>query len=119
PIAVGLCLVVGCDLERERLIMLEHGAAVEPETRNADDCELHRQDIACLATRIIGRRLTDGGHFTIWKGRGVKTRRFQRILVETETDRIFRFHVFVLLLLDESVASMLVRIRRLSALIFA
>src|SRR4051812_25151881 len=39
PVAVGLGLVVGGDLEGERLIVLEHVTAVEAEARHAADRE--------------------------------------------------------------------------------
>src|SRR6478672_8988434 len=49
PVAVGLLLIVGGDLEREGLVMFEHGAAVEPDTGDAGDGELDRQHVALLA----------------------------------------------------------------------
>src|SRR5262245_48725529 len=42
PIAVGLWLIVGGDLEREGFVVLEDGAAVDAETGDACDGELHR-----------------------------------------------------------------------------
>jgi hypothetical protein len=35
PVAVGLVLIVGGDLEREGFVMLERGTAVKADTRNA------------------------------------------------------------------------------------
>src|SRR5215467_12045417 len=93
PVAVRLCLVVRCDLEGERLAVPERGTTVETEAGNAEDGELHRQDIARLAARVIGRRLVDGGHFTARKGGGVEARRVKCVLVEPKADRVFRFHL--------------------------
>ena len=77
--------------------MPERRAAVESETGNAEDGELHCYDIARFAARVIGRCLVDGGHFTVRKGGGLGVRRFKCILVEPETDRVFRFHLLGLL----------------------
>src|SRR5207244_4648810 len=93
PVAVRLCLIVRCDLEGKGLAVLECRAAVETEAGNAEDGELHRQNIAGLAARVVGRRLVDSGHFTIRKGGGVEPRRVLCVLVEPEADRVFRFHV--------------------------
>src|SRR5207249_534210 len=61
PVAVRLFLVVGGDLKGERLAVLERRAAVDAETGNSDDGELHRQLIARLAAGIVTRRLVNGG----------------------------------------------------------
>src|SRR5207237_1215038 len=92
PVAVRLRLIVRGDLERERLGVLECRAAVEPKAGNADDGELHRQYVAGLAARVIGRCLVDSGHFTVWKRGGVEPRRSLRVLVKPEADRVFGFH---------------------------
>jgi hypothetical protein len=39
PVAVGLVLIVGGNLEREGFVMLERGTAVEADTRDADNRE--------------------------------------------------------------------------------
>src|SRR5439155_5793538 len=93
PVAVRLCLIVRCDLEGKGHAVLERGTAVEPEAGNAEDGELHRQDIARLAARVVARRLVDSGHFTIRKGGRVEPRRVLCVLVEPEADRVFWFHV--------------------------
>src|SRR6185295_7218884 len=49
PVAVRFLLIVGGDLERERLALLEVRAAVETDTRDAENGELHRQHVAFLA----------------------------------------------------------------------
>src|SRR5947207_9961273 len=92
PVAVRLFLIVRCDLEREGLAVLEGRAAVETETGNAQNGELHGQHIALLAARIVRGRLVNGGHFTIRKGGGVKARRVNRVLVEPATNCVFWRH---------------------------
>jgi len=42
----------------------ERRAAVEAETGNAEDGELHRQHIALLAARIVTGSLVNSGYFT-------------------------------------------------------
>src|SRR6202008_3906914 len=49
PVAVGLGLIVGSDVEREAFVMLEGGAAVEAETRHAGNREFDHQHITRLA----------------------------------------------------------------------
>src|SRR6266498_216763 len=92
PVAVRLFLIVRRDLEREGLAVPERRAAVETETGNAQNGELHRQHIALLAARVVAGRLVNGGHFTIRKGGGVEARRVDRVLVEPETNRILWLH---------------------------
>src|SRR3954454_403040 len=46
PVAIRLFLTVRRDLEGKGLAVLELRAAVQPETGNAHNSELHRQDIA-------------------------------------------------------------------------
>src|SRR5205814_2727523 len=101
PVAVRFFLVVCRDLEGKGLAVPEHRAAVETETRNAQNGELHRQLVALLAARIVTGRLVNSGHFTIRKGGGVEARRLMRVLVEPEADRVLWFHVRVLLVLDQ------------------
>ena len=50
PIAVRLFLIVRRDLERKGLGVPELRATVETEARNAQNCELHCQDIALRRT---------------------------------------------------------------------
>src|SRR6185312_9550724 len=59
----------------------------------SEDGELHRQDVAGLAARIIGRRLVYRRHFTGRKSSGVEARRVKSILVKPEADRVFCFHL--------------------------
>src|SRR5439155_21870075 len=97
PVAVRLFLILRRDLEGKGLAVLERRAAVETETGNAQNGELHRQHIALLAARVVTGRLVNSGHFTIRKGGGVEARRLMRVLVEPEADRVLWLHVRVLL----------------------
>src|SRR5829696_3379643 len=55
PVAVGLVLIVGGDLEREGFAMFERGTAVEAETRDADNFEFDREHVALLAGWVVTR----------------------------------------------------------------
>src|SRR5262249_16959883 len=92
PVAIRLFLVVGRDLEGERLGLLERRAAVEADTGNPYDGELHDELIAGLAARKVTRRLVGGGDFGIRKRGGVEARGFLRVVVEPETDHVLRLH---------------------------
>src|SRR5947207_6377200 len=101
PVTVRLFLILRRDLEGKRLGVPERRAAVETETGNAQDGELHRQHIALLPARIVTGSLVNSGYFTIRKGDGVEARRVMRVLVEPEADRVLWLHVRVLLVLDQ------------------
>src|SRR6185295_16087463 len=92
PVAVRFLLVVRRDLEGERLALLERGAAVEADTRNSQDGELHREDVAGLAAREVAGRFADGGHFAVRKGGGVEACGGFGFLVVPEADRVLRVH---------------------------
>src|SRR6266545_590383 len=102
PVAVRLLLIVRRDLEGKGLAVLERRAAVETEAGNAQDGELHRQHVALFAARIVAGCLVNSGHFTIWKRGGVEARRFMRVLVEPQADRVLWLHRRVLLVLGTS-----------------
>src|SRR5918999_6337140 len=53
PVAVGLLLIVGGDLEREGFAMLERGTAVEADARDAGNREFDRQHVALLAGWVV------------------------------------------------------------------
>src|SRR5262249_49483305 len=92
-----LFLILRRDLERKGLAMPEHRAAVDTETGNAQDSKLHRQHIALLAARIVGRGLVNSSYFTIRKGGGIEARRLMRVFVEPEADRVLWLHVLSML----------------------
>ena len=93
PIAIRLFLIVRRDLKRKGLTVFERRATVETQTGNACNNELHRQDIALLAARVVARRFVNSGHFAIWKGRSVEARRIMCVLVEPEEIVFFGFKV--------------------------
>jgi hypothetical protein len=80
PVTVRLFLSVRRDLEGKGLAVLERRAAVEAETGNAQNGELHRQFIARLAAGVVTGRLVNSRYFTIRKDGGVEARRLMRIL---------------------------------------
>src|SRR5262245_19268565 len=92
PVAVRFLLVVRRDLEGERLAVFERRAAVEAETGNAQDGELHRQDVSSLAAREVAGRLVNRSHFAVRKGSGVEARGILRVLVEPEANGVLGFH---------------------------
>src|SRR5262245_27779419 len=81
--------------------MPERRAAVEAETGNAKNGELHRQYITLLAARIITGRIVNSGYFTVREGGGVEARRLKRVLVEPEADRVLWLHVSILLVIGQ------------------
>src|SRR5438477_9984064 len=62
PVAVGLLLIVGGDLEREGFVMFERGSAVKANTRDAGNCEFDRQHVALFAGWEITGRAVDGAY---------------------------------------------------------
>src|ERR1700676_738011 len=48
PITISFGLVSGCDLKRERFVVLECGSAIEPEAGNPHHGKLYRQHIPFL-----------------------------------------------------------------------
>src|SRR5438045_9069676 len=88
PVAVRLFLIFRCDLKGKRLAVLERRAAIETKTGNANNRELHRQDVARLAARIVAGRLVNGGYFAIRESGGVESRRLKRVLFRSEERRV-------------------------------
>src|ERR1700692_256679 len=82
-------------------VCLNAGPPFRPRQGMPRTVELHRQHIALLAARIVTGNLVNSGYFTIRKGDGVEARRFMRVLVEPEADRVLWLHVRALLVLDE------------------
>src|SRR5262249_53331392 len=74
PVAVGLWLIVGGDLEREGLVVLDRRTAVEADTGDARDRELDDQHITGLAGRIVAGCTVNGTYRAIGKGLGIEAR---------------------------------------------
>ena len=88
PVTVGLRLVVGGDLEGERLAVLERVPAVEADARHAAHRELDRQDVARLAAGKVGRRPVHRADRAVGKGPGVEARGLFRVMVVPQADRV-------------------------------
>src|SRR4029434_10058630 len=100
PVTVCLFLIVRRDLKGKGLAVSERRAAIETKTWDAENCELHRQDIALFAAWVVSGRFVNSSHFTIRKGGGVKARRVVGVLIEPQTDRVLRLHRQCLLVLE-------------------
>src|SRR5207248_9661270 len=72
PVAVGLLLIIGGDLERKGFVMFERRTTVEPDTRDAGNCEFDRQDVVLLAGWIVTGRTVDRAHRAVRKNLGVE-----------------------------------------------
>src|SRR5437899_2206878 len=88
PVAVGLVLIVGGDLEREGFAMFERGTAVEAETRDAGNCEFDRQHVALLAGWVVTGCTVDGTHRAVGKGLGVEAGSSLGVLIVPEANRV-------------------------------
>ena len=92
PQPVGLFLGVGGNLERKRHTVRHARPPVHPDAGDARHRELHRQHIARLARRVVGRRPVHRAHRAVGKGLGVKLRGFQGRAVVPEADGVFGDH---------------------------
>src|SRR5687768_15191126 len=73
PVAIGLFLIVGSDLEREGFVMLERWTAVEADAGYPGDCEFDHQDIALLAGGVVAGCTEDGTQCAVGKGIGIES----------------------------------------------
>src|SRR5450631_79705 len=92
PQAVGFGLVVGRDLKRERLVMLELRPAIKPDAGDANHSELDRQDIALLAVGIVARRAEDCAHGAVGEGLSIEASSVYGSTVIPQTDRVLAGH---------------------------
>src|SRR5436190_9194508 len=67
PVAVGLLLIVGGDLEREGFAMLERGTAVDADTGDPGNCEFNRQHVALLTGWVVTGCTVHGTHRAVRK----------------------------------------------------
>src|SRR5437016_9414399 len=93
PVAVGLALIVGGDLEREGFAMFERGTAVEAETRDAGNREFDRQHVALLAGWVVTGCAVDGTHRAVGKGLGVEAGSSLGVLIVPEANRVLCHYV--------------------------
>jgi hypothetical protein len=87
-IAIRFGLVSGCDLKRERLVMLERRPSVETEARNAHYGEQNGQHISFLPRRKVPRCAVYCVNGRVWKGSGVKPCRVLGVPVIPKTNRV-------------------------------
>jgi hypothetical protein len=74
PVAIRFGLVSGCDLKRERFVVLERRSTVEPEARNAHHGILDGQHVSSLPRRKVSWCVVRRADGRIGKGLGVKPR---------------------------------------------
>src|SRR5215813_7224441 len=67
PVAVGLVLIFGGDLEREGFVMFECRTAVETDTRDAGNREFNDQHITGLAGWVVTECTVDCAHYAVGK----------------------------------------------------
>src|SRR5258706_7850157 len=98
PVAVGLLLIVGGDLEREGFVMFEGRTAVEPDTRDTGNYEFDCQHVALLAGWEVTGRTVDGAHRAVGKGLCVEPGSSLGVFIVPEANRVLchcmsvRFH---------------------------
>src|SRR5207249_1071066 len=88
PVAVGLLLIVGGDLEREGFVMFERGSAVEADTRDAGNCEFDCQHVALLAGWEVTGRAVDGAYHAVGKGLCVESGSSLGVFIVPQANRV-------------------------------
>src|SRR5882724_9685320 len=88
PVAVGLLLIVGGDLEREGFVVFERGAAVEADARDSGDDEFDCNHIAFFPGWEITGRAVDGAYRTVGKGLRVELGSFLGVFIVPEANRV-------------------------------
>src|SRR4029079_18885176 len=95
PVTIRFGLVRGCDLKRERFVVLEGGSAIESEAGNPHDREFDGQHIPFLPGRKVSRRVEHCAGRGVVKGLRAKTRGLFGIAIVPKTNRVFRWIHFV------------------------
>jgi hypothetical protein len=93
PVPVGLLLIIGGDLERERFVMLDREASVEAGTGNARNCKFDRQHVALFAGRVVTGGTVHSKHRAVGKGLGVVVGGSFSTLIAPEANRILCYSV--------------------------
>src|SRR5690606_15918103 len=88
PVAIGLLLVLGQDLERERLALGVHRSTVQSGAVHAAHGELHHQFVSLLATGEVARRVVDRDNLAVRKYTGIELRRLASAVVIPEADAV-------------------------------
>jgi hypothetical protein len=68
--------------------VLEGGTAIEADTGDTGDGELHHQYVAGFGGGVIAGGAVDRAHGAVGKGRGVETRGSLRLLVVPQANRV-------------------------------
>src|SRR5688572_6172392 len=97
PITIRFRLVGGCDLKRERFVVLERRSPVEAEARNAHHRKLDGQHVAFLPRRKVSRCAVHCGDGRIGKGLSVEPRRVLGVAIIPKTNRVLWRIVHVVL----------------------
>jgi hypothetical protein len=93
PIAIRFLLSIGCNLKGKRLGVCKLRPTIQTQTRNAKNCEFHREDFVFLAAGIIARGFVNRYYFTVGERGSVEARRILRILVKPKADGVLCFRV--------------------------
>jgi hypothetical protein len=91
PVTIGLFLIVSRNLEGKGLRVLEGWTAIETETGNPKESELHRQGVALLTARKITGSFVSRGYDAIGKSSGIEASRLQSVLPDANRVLWFRF----------------------------
>jgi len=93
PVAIRFFLRISRNLKGKRLGVCKLRPTIQTQTRNAKNCEFHREDFAFLAAGIIARGFVNRYYFTVGERGGVKVRRILRILIKPKADGVLCFLV--------------------------
>jgi hypothetical protein len=88
PVAIGLGLILGDDLEREGLALLERRAAVQAEALHAEHGKFDCEHLPLFAVRKVARRLVDRLYSTVRKSLRVKAGCFFGVAVIPKTNHV-------------------------------
>src|SRR5690606_34952758 len=92
PVAIGLGLVVGGHLERERRAVAEGRPAIEAQAGDAQQGEAHDEHVAGLAGGVVAWRVVDCVDAAVREGVGIERGRVQRGAVEPEAYGVLGSH---------------------------
>src|SRR5204863_7895668 len=95
PVAIRFCLVSGCNLKRERFVVLERRSAVESDARDAHHGKLDGQHIPFLPVREISRGAVHRAYGRIGKGLSVETRCCLGVAIVPEANGVLGWLIHV------------------------
>src|SRR6266702_7536089 len=88
PVAIGLGLVLGNDLKRKGLIVLESRAAIQADAGDAHHRKLDREYVALFAIRVVAGGMMNRCHGTVRKSPGVEPGGFFCCAVIQKTNHV-------------------------------